>query len=146
MEGVTSEAALVSKSSEVGDVSQVDTSKGFESDTKAVIGSADVGFPLWYYDSLRSIYWYYDKETRAYYKYNEEAQNGWAETTVLAESTANADRSQQEQILMEGTFEIGDGEYVIYSSKLYQISFSAQSRIPVMSCVNVNQFQTTACF
>lgn len=32
-------------------------------------------YPLWYFDTVRSMYWYYDKESRAYYLYQGQDQS-----------------------------------------------------------------------
>lgn len=102
---VPRELVLRSRSSDGVEISQGDAPNGTGSDPQAEIGSLEVGFPLWYFDSLRSIYWYYDKDTRAYYKYNEGAYDALGETTE-GETVVDSEPLQQEHTCMAGILEM----------------------------------------
>ncbi|CAM6105758.1 unnamed protein product [Calypogeia fissa] len=98
---VPHEPLVQSRSPDGGELLQGDAPNGTGPDPQADIGSLEVEFPLWYFDSLRSIYWYYDKDSRAYYKYNEGAYNTLGETTGEGETVANIELPQQEQIFVQ---------------------------------------------
>ncbi|KAL2613262.1 hypothetical protein R1flu_024954 [Riccia fluitans] len=42
-------------------------------------------YPLWYFDTGRSMYWYYDKDSRAYYLYQGEARDSGVEETSASD-------------------------------------------------------------